>query len=53
MRACACNNVTHAQCLAGMLEHNYTRCKVCLQPFTPDALLAARRSPEGVVTAGH
>jgi hypothetical protein len=27
-----------------MLEHNYMRCRVCLQTFTPESLLAARRS---------
>ena len=43
MRACACNNVIHAQCLVGMLEHHYKRCRVCLQPFTPESLLAAAR----------
>ena len=43
-RACQCNTRIHAQCLAGMLEHGYEHCRVCLQPFTTDAVMAARRS---------
>ena len=44
LHACSCNTRIHAQCLAGMLAHGYERCRVCLQPFTPVSLLAARRS---------
>ena len=44
MRACSCNTRIHVQCLAGLLDHNFQRCTVCLQTFTPEAVLAARRS---------
>ena len=43
LRACACKTQIHAECLAGLLEHGYTRCRVCLQPYTPSAILAAAR----------
>ena len=43
MQACACKTPIHAECLARLLEHRYSRCRVCLQPYTPVALLAAAR----------
>ena len=43
MQACACKTRIHTECLAGLLEHGFTRCRVCLQAYTPTALLAAAR----------
>ena len=44
LRACACTNLIHVQCLVGMLEYNYKRCRVCQQPFTAESVLVAHRS---------
>ena len=67
IQACACKTRIHVECLAGMLDHGFSRCRVCLQTYTSAALLAVARyklgSPEvfgplihfcsAATTAGH